>query len=51
MNKDKRESRADNLIKDNLRRAFDDKASEELPTELIALLAQLRDQDDQNGTK
>lgn len=51
MNDDKKESRVDDLIKENLRRAFEDKAAEELPTELIALLAQLRDQDDQNGTK
>ncbi|WP_394178322.1 NepR family anti-sigma factor [Yoonia maritima] len=51
MNKDKKESRADNLIKENLRRAFEDKASEELPAELVALLAQLRDQDDHNGAK
>lgn len=38
------------LIKENLRRAFDDKATEDLPADLVALLAKLKEQDAQNGT-
>ncbi|WP_458792841.1 NepR family anti-sigma factor [Yoonia sp. MH D7] len=51
MNEDKQEMRKENLIRENLKRAFDDKATEELPTDLLELLAQLRGQDEQNGSK
>ncbi len=51
MNDEKHEMRKENLIKENLRRAFDDKATEDLPTDLLALLEQLRGQDEQNGEK
>ena len=37
------------LIKTNLKKAFDEKAGEDLPADLMALIAQLRDQDGQNG--
>ena len=37
------------LIKDQLRRSFQDRASEELPTDLMSLIEKLREQDDQNG--
>ena len=39
------------LIKENLKRAFEDKASEEVPPELLALLNALREQDENNGEK
>tara|TARA_R110002051_G_scaffold1008_1_gene4876 strand:+ start:8513 stop:8683 length:171 start_codon:yes stop_codon:yes gene_type:complete len=51
MNDEKHSTRKENLIKENLRRAFDDKATEELPSDLLALLAQLRGQDNQNDEK
>ena len=51
MNDEKNEMRKENLIKENLRRAFDEKATEELPSDLLALLAQLRGQEEQNDTK
>lgn len=38
------------LIKDNLQRAFRERAEEEIPADLMALVAKLRAQDDQNGT-
>lgn len=50
MTDETQETQKENLIKENLRRAFDDKATEELPSDLMALLAQLRGQDEQNGT-
>lgn len=50
MNDEKHEMRNENLIKENLRRAFLDKATEELPTDLLALLEQLRGQDEQNNS-
>lgn len=34
------------LIKENLRRSFQDKANEDLPDELMSLISKLRDQDD-----
>ena len=37
------------LIKDQLRRSFQDKATEELPSDLMSLIAKLREQDEQNG--
>lgn len=37
------------LIKNNLKKAFDEKAGEDLPADLMALIAKLRDQDVQNG--
>jgi hypothetical protein len=48
MGSDDRKGSPDNLIKENLQRVFKEKASEELPPDLVALLAQLRDQDDNN---
>ncbi len=51
MNRDTSEARKENLIKENLRRAYDDKATEQLPDDLMALLAQLRGQDEQNEPK
>lgn len=51
MNDETQETRKENLIKENLRRAFDDKATEELPSNLLDLLAQLRGQDERNGPK
>jgi hypothetical protein len=50
MSDDTPQARKENLIRENLRRAFDDKATEELPSDLLALLEQLRGQDDKNGT-
>ncbi len=37
------------LIKDHLRRAFEDKAKEDIPDDLIALLQKLKLQDDTDG--
>ena len=37
------------LIKDQLRRSFDDKAAEELPPELTSLIERLREQDNEDG--
>ncbi|MDU9005195.1 NepR family anti-sigma factor [Sedimentitalea todarodis] len=37
------------LIKDHLRRSFQDKAIEELPSELMSLIDELRKQDSQDG--
>lgn len=37
------------LIKEQLRRSFQDKASEELPADLLSLIEKLREQDEQNG--
>lgn len=37
------------LIKDQLRRSFQDKASEELPSDLMSLIEKLREQDDKSG--
>lgn len=51
MNDEKQDMRNENLIKENLRRAFQDRATEELPTDLLSLLEQLRGQDEQNNTK
>lgn len=39
----------DRLIEENLKRAFSDKASEEVPSELLSLLEQLRSQDEHHG--
>ncbi|SEK20404.1 hypothetical protein SAMN04488032_101271 [Pacificibacter marinus] len=43
------EKRRTDLIKDHLRRSFQDKAAEELPSDLMSLIGKLREQDDQNG--
>lgn len=40
----------DRLIEENLKRAFTDKAKEDVPPELLALLEQLKSQDDQHGS-
>lgn len=48
MNDEQHDIRNENLIKENLKRAFDEKATEELPSDLLALLAQLRGQEEQN---
>lgn len=37
------------LIKEQLRRSFNEKATEELPSELVSLIARLREQDDKDG--
>ncbi|MGB3246205.1 MAG: NepR family anti-sigma factor [Sulfitobacter sp.] len=37
------------LIKEHLRRSFEDKASEELPSDLMNLIEKLREQDDKSG--
>jgi hypothetical protein len=37
------------LIKEQLRRSFQDKASEDLPADLKTLIEKLREQDEQNG--
>ena len=49
MSTDDRRKPNESMIKENLQRAFQDKATEDLPAELLALLAQLRDQDEQNN--
>lgn len=51
MNDDKHDMSRENLIKENLRRAFEEKATEDLPGDLLALLTQLRGQDEQNSQK
>lgn len=38
------------LINGHLRRTFADRASEELPSDLLSLIDQLRQQDDQNAS-
>ncbi len=43
------ENRRTALIKDQLRRSFEDKASEALPADLLSLIGKLREQDDKNG--
>jgi hypothetical protein len=43
------EKRRTDLIKDHLRRSFQDKAAEELPSDLMSLIGKLREQDDQDG--
>lgn len=37
------------LIKEQLRRSFQEKAKEELPADLMSLIEQLREQDENNG--
>lgn len=37
------------LIKEQLRRSFQEKASEDLPPELMDLIGKLREQDNKNG--
>ncbi|WP_323035311.1 NepR family anti-sigma factor [Pararhodobacter sp.] len=37
------------LIREQLRRSFEDKASEELPADLMALIEKLKEQDSRNG--
>lgn len=39
----------DQLIEENLKRAFADKANEAVPAELLALLDKLKAQDETNG--
>lgn len=46
--KDSDAKAASETIKTQLKKAFDDKAAEELPDDLLALIGQLRDQDDAN---
>lgn len=43
------EERRTALIKDQLRRSFDDKAAEPLPDDLLSLIGKLREQDDKDG--
>lgn len=46
MNRDEPEEAAKtSLIKSNLKRAFDAQAAQDLPSELIALIAKLNEQD------
>ncbi len=40
----------DQLIEENLKRAFVDKANEAVPDELLLLLEKLKSQDQENGT-
>lgn len=50
MNTDKNEDKPQSaLIKEHLRRSFQDKASEELPSDLMSLIDELRKQDSQDG--
>ncbi len=53
MQKDQRDGQQprENLIKDNIRRAFVEKQGEALPSNLLELLAQLRAQDDPDVPK
>lgn len=53
MQKDKRDGQEprENLIKENIRRAFVEKEGEALPPDLLNLLAQLRAQDDSDGSR
>ncbi|WP_165814467.1 NepR family anti-sigma factor [Pararhodobacter oceanensis] len=37
------------LIREQLRRSFQEKASEDLPADLMTLINQLKEQDTQNG--
>lgn len=37
------------LIKEQLRRSFQEKATEELPADLMSLIEKLREQDDNDG--
>ena len=46
---DEPEKRHSALIKEQLRRSFDDKAAEALPADLLSLIGKLREQDDENG--
>jgi hypothetical protein len=39
------------LIKDNLQRAFRERSQEEIPADLMALVAKLRAQDEENGAR
>ena len=39
---------ASETIKSQLRKAFDDKAAEDLPADLVSLIGRLREQDDAN---
>jgi len=39
----------DALIRNHLRRSFEDKAAEEIPGDLMNLIAQLREQDGKDG--
>ena len=50
MNSEKQpEKQRTDLIKEHLRRSFQDKATEDLPSELMSLIGKLREQDDQDG--
>lgn len=50
MNTDKNEEKPQSaLIKKHLRRSFQDKATEELPSDLMSLIDELRKQDKQDG--
>ena len=46
--KDPAQQIKDHMIEENLKRAFTDKANEDVPTELLSLLAQLKSQDEEN---
>ena len=48
--KDESQQIKDQLIEENLKRAFTSKASEAVPDELLALLSKLKEQDDADGT-
>lgn len=43
------ETTTSETIKTQLRKAFDDKAAEDLPDELMSLIGKLREQDDADG--
>ncbi len=44
--RDPMRSRKDKLIEENLKKAFEDKANEDVPPELLALLDKLKSQDE-----
>lgn len=46
---DKDEKPRTALIKEHLRRSFQDKADEALPTDLMSLIAKLKEQDGKDG--
>ncbi|MDF3414376.1 hypothetical protein HKX54_07905 [Sulfitobacter sp. M57] len=48
-NENRHENQRSALIKEQLRRSFQEKAEEELPANLTSLIEQLRQQDEQNG--
>ncbi|GAA6174653.1 NepR family anti-sigma factor [Sulfitobacter pacificus] len=48
-NDNQQENQRTALIKEQLRRSFEEKEKEELPSELMSLIDKLREQDESNG--